>query len=92
MSKNLQLVLHDKNILKGLVLLAISIFLNNVLKSLHDLVDAIFAARMEGYSQLELDSALSVINIYFPVNFLFLSVGFYYESKIRYEMQVTLYA
>ena len=48
MSKNLQLVLHDKNILKGLVLLAISIFLNNVLKSLHDLVDAIFVARIEG--------------------------------------------
>lgn len=75
MSKNMQLVLHDKNILKGLVLLAIPIFLNNVLKSLHDLVDAIFVARMEGYTQLELDSALSAINIYFPVNFLFLSVG-----------------
>ena len=75
MSKNMQLVLHDKNILKGLVLLSIPIFLNNVLKSLHDLVDAIFVARMDGYTQLELDSALSAINIYFPVNFLFLSVG-----------------
>ena len=75
MSKNMQLVLHDKSILKGLVILSIPIFLNNVLKSLHDLVDAIFVARMKGYTQLELDSALSAINIYFPVNFLFLSIG-----------------
>ena len=75
MSKNMHLVLHDKSILKGLILLSIPIFLNNVLKSLHDLVDAIFVARMKGYTQLELDSALSAINIYFPVNFLFLSIG-----------------
>ena len=75
MSKNMQLVLHDKSILKGLVILSIPIFLNNVMKSLHDLVDAIFVARMKGYTQLELDSALSAINIYFPVNFLFLSIG-----------------
>ncbi|MDA0871983.1 MAG: MATE family efflux transporter [Firmicutes bacterium] len=75
MSKNIHLILHDKNILKGLILLSIPIFLNNVLKSLHDLVDAIFVARMDGYNQLELDSAISAINIYFPVNFLFLSIG-----------------
>lgn len=75
MSKNMHLILHDKKILKGLILLSIPIFLNNVMKSLHDLVDAIFVARMEGFSQLELDSAISAINIYFPVNFLFLSLG-----------------
>lgn len=74
-TKNIQRVLHDPSILKGLVLLAIPIFLNNLMKSLHDMVDAIFVARMPGYSQVELDSALASLNIYFPVNFLFLSLG-----------------
>ena len=75
MSRNMQSILHDPKILKGLVLLSIPIFLNNMLKSLHDVVDAIFIARMPGYTEFELDSALAAINIYFPVNFLFLSVG-----------------
>lgn len=74
-SKNIRRVLHDPNILKGLIILSIPIFLNNLMKSLHDMVDAIFVARMPGYNQLELDAALTALNIYFPVNFLFLALG-----------------
>lgn len=74
-TKNIERVLHDPSILKGLVLIAIPIFLNNLMKSLHDMVDAIFVARMPGYNQVELDSALTALNIYFPVNFLFISLG-----------------
>ena len=74
-TKNIKRVLYDPSILKGLIILAIPIFLNNLMKSLHDMVDAIFVARMPGYSQLELDAALTALNIYFPVNFLFLALG-----------------
>ena len=74
-TKNIDRILHHKSILKGLVILSIPIFLNNLLKSLHDMVDAIFVARMPGYTNSELDAALASLNIYFPVNFLFLSLG-----------------
>lgn len=74
-TKNIRRVLYDPSILKGFIILSIPIFLNNMMKSLHDMVDAIFVARMPGYTQLELDSALTSLNIYFPVNFLFLSLG-----------------
>jgi len=74
-TKNIRRVLYDPSILKGLVILAIPIFLNNLMKSLHDMVDAIFVARMPGYTQIELDAALTALNIYFPVNFLFLALG-----------------
>ena len=74
-TKNVESILHAPSILKGLVLLSIPIFLNNLLKSLHDIVDGVFVARMDGYSPVQIDSALASLNIYFPVNFLFLSLG-----------------
>jgi putative MATE family efflux protein len=72
---NLHKVLHEPSIYKGMILLAIPIFLNNLMKSLHDMVDTIFIARMDGYSASQIDGALTALNIYFPVNFLFLSFG-----------------
>ena len=73
--QNLERILHHPSILKGIVIMAIPVFLNNFLKSLHDLVDAIFVARMDVGSQALLDSALAALNIHWPVFFFFMSLA-----------------
>lgn len=68
------IILYEKPILKGMVLLALPIFFNNILKVLNDMVDMFFLARMNQPESI-IESALAAINIHFPVNFMFLSVG-----------------
>jgi putative MATE family efflux protein len=68
-------ILNHPSILKGIVMMAIPIFLNNLLKSLHDMVDAIFIARMPNQAQETLDAALTAVNIHWPVYFLFMALG-----------------
>ncbi len=65
------LILKDKNIYKGLVILALPLMLNNLLKSLHDIVDMFFVSRIPGVSA----EAVSSIQLVFPVVFTFLSLG-----------------
>ncbi len=69
--ENLERILHHPSILKGIVIMAIPVFLNNLLKSLHDMVDAIFIARMPVPNQSTLDAALAALNIHWPVFNLF---------------------
>ncbi len=66
-----QLILKDPNIYKGLIILALPIMLNNLLKTLHDVVDMFFVARIPGVSA----EAVSAIQITFPVMFTYLSLG-----------------
>jgi putative MATE family efflux protein len=68
-------ILNHPSILKGIVIMAIPVFLNNLLKSLHDMVDAIFIARMPNQAQDTLDAALTAVNIHWPVYFLFMALG-----------------
>ncbi len=65
------LILKDKNIYKGLLILALPLMLNNLLKSLHDIVDMFFVSRIPGVSA----EAVSSIQLVFPVVFTFLSLG-----------------
>lgn len=69
--KKRQLILKDPNIFKGLIILAFPIMLNNLLKTLHDVVDMFFVARIPGVSA----EAVSAIQITFPVMFTYLSLG-----------------
>jgi len=73
--ENLERILHHPSILKGIVIMAIPVFLNNLLKSLHDMVDAIFIARMPVPNQSTLDAALAALNIHWPVFNLFLALA-----------------
>lgn len=58
--KKRNLILNDKNIYKGLLVLALPIFLNNLLISLHDIVDMYFISPIG-------ESALAAISITGPV-------------------------
>ncbi|HAX03431.1 MAG: hypothetical protein A2Y45_00280 [Tenericutes bacterium GWC2_34_14] len=73
--QNLERILHHPSLLKGIVFMAIPVFLNNFLKSLHDMVDAIFVARMDVGSQATLDAALAALNIHWPVFNLFMALA-----------------
>lgn len=74
-SKNrTDIILYEKPILKGMLILALPIFFNNILKSLHDMVDMIFLARMSGNLD-EVNSALAAVNIHFPTYAFFLAIG-----------------
>jgi len=72
--QNIDRILNGPSILKGIVLMAIPVFLNNLLKSLHDLVDAIFVARMP-LDRVSLDAALAALNIHWPIYNFFLALG-----------------
>jgi putative MATE family efflux protein len=73
--QNIERILNHPSILKGIVLMAIPVFLNNLLKSLHDMIDAIFVARMPVGSQATLDAALAALNIHWPIYNFFLALG-----------------
>ena len=73
--QNLERILHHPSLLKGIVIMAIPVFLNNFLKSLHDMVDAIFVARMDVGSQSVLDAALAALNIHWPIFNLFMALA-----------------
>lgn len=65
-----ELILHEKNILKGIVILAMPVFLSNILKSLHDLVDTYFIGQLPEHIS---EPGLVAVAINWPVLFVFLS-------------------
>ena len=69
--KKRYLILKDKNIYKGLIILAIPIMINNLLKTFHDVIDMFFVSRIPGVSA----EAVTAIQLTFPVVFTFLSLG-----------------
>ena len=73
--ENIERILHEPSIIKGIVIMAIPVFLNNLLKSLHDLVDAVFIARMTVESPEVMDSALAALNIHWPIFNFFMALG-----------------
>lgn len=68
------LILEDKNIIKGIVIMALPLFASNLLKSLHDIVDSYFLARMDG-SEDVIASTLAAINIHWPIYNIFSALG-----------------
>ncbi len=69
--KKRYLILKDPNILKGLIILSIPLMINNLIKTIHDVVDMFFVSRIPGYSA----ESVSSISITFPIVFTFISLG-----------------
>ncbi len=65
------LILRDPNIYKGLLIIAIPLMLNNFIKTIHDVIDAFFVARIPGFGT----EAVASIQLTFPVMFTFISLG-----------------
>jgi putative MATE family efflux protein len=65
------IILRDPRIYRGLFLLSVPLMLNNLVKSIHDLVDMFFVSQLPG----DVADALSSISITFPVMFVFISLG-----------------
>ena len=59
------LLLHEKNLYKAFTILAMPVFMANIIKSLHDLVDTYFIGQMENSvaAQAGLSIAWPPINI-----------------------------
>jgi MATE family, multidrug efflux pump len=69
--KKQHLILHDKNIFKGLLVLSIPLMLNNLIKTFHDVIDMFFVSEIPGYST----EAINSISLTFPVFFAYISLG-----------------
>ncbi|MFH5882049.1 MATE family efflux transporter [Liberiplasma polymorphum] len=69
--KKRYLILKDSNIYKGLIILAIPLMLNNLLKTFHDIIDMFFVARIPG----EGTNGVAAIQLTFPIMFTFISLG-----------------
>ncbi|MDC7244233.1 MAG: MATE family efflux transporter, partial [Sphaerochaetaceae bacterium] len=68
-----KLILESKSIWKGIVILAFPVFLANILKTLHDLVDAYFIGQL-GDSAAASDMQ-GAIGLTWPIFFVFISFG-----------------
>jgi len=68
------IILYQRPIIKGMLILAFPIFLSNILKSFHDMVDLIFLARMNA-TDAQIASSIAAINIHFPTYAFFLAIG-----------------
>lgn len=74
--KKTQLILYGQPIWKGLLKLAIPVFLVNVLKTLHDLVDGVFLGQIPDVDGVSVSTSMqSAIALTWPVYFIFLSLG-----------------
>jgi putative MATE family efflux protein len=69
--KKQHLILNDKNIFKGLLILSIPLMLNNLIKTFHDVIDMFFVSEIPGYST----EAINSISLTFPVFFTYISLG-----------------
>ncbi|MDC7242972.1 MAG: MATE family efflux transporter, partial [Sphaerochaetaceae bacterium] len=71
--KRSKLILENKSIWKGIVILAFPVFLANIFKTLHDLVDAYFIGQIgDSQAASEMQGA---IGLTWPIFFVFLSLG-----------------
>jgi putative MATE family efflux protein len=73
-SERKELILQNKNIVKGIMVMAWPLFIANLLKSLHDIVDSFFLARMDG-TEDAIASTLAAINIHWPIYNIFNALG-----------------
>ncbi len=71
--KKSRLILKDNPIWKGLVTLAFPVFLANILKTLHDIVDGIFIGQIS--DEAVATSMQSAIGLTWPIFFIFISFG-----------------
>lgn len=73
-----QLILFKNPIWKGLLYLSFPVFLVNILKTLHDIVDGIFLGMVEGTTETGASLATSMqsaVALTWPIFFIFISFG-----------------
>ncbi|MCK7486824.1 MAG: MATE family efflux transporter [Bacillus subtilis] len=71
-----QLILFGTPLWKGLIRLSIPVFLVNILKTLHDVVDAFFLGRVADVGGIPISSHMqSAVALTWPVFFIFISLG-----------------
>ncbi len=71
-AKKQHLILKDKNIYKGLIILAFPLMINNLIKTLHDIIDMFFVTFIDGAVSSQ---SVAAIQLTFPVVFTFVSLG-----------------
>ncbi len=69
--KKRHLILTDPNIYKGIIILALPLMLNNLIKTLQSVIDMYFVGDIPYYST----QAISAISLTFPVNSTFTALG-----------------
>ncbi len=71
-----KMILFDNPIWKGIVRLSFPVFLVNILKTLHDLVDGIFLGTVPDVDGVSISTSMqSAIGLTWPVYFIFISFG-----------------
>ena len=73
-----QIILYRNPIWKGLLYLSFPVFLVNILKTLHDIVDGIFLGMVEGTTEAGTSLATSMqsaVALTWPIFFIFISFG-----------------
>lgn len=68
-----KLILQENPIWKGLIILAFPVFLANILKTLHDIVDTMFIGMMP--DQTVATQMQAAIGLTWPIFFIFISIG-----------------
>lgn len=71
-----RLILTGEPLWKGLIRLSIPVFLVNILKTLHDVVDAFFLGRVPDVGGVPISTHMqSAVSLTWPVFFIFISLG-----------------
>ena len=74
--KKTHTILYENPIWKGIIWMSIPIFLSNILKTLHDLVDGIFLGQVPDVGGISISTSMqSAVSLTWPVYFVFLSFG-----------------
>jgi Na+-driven multidrug efflux pump len=70
------MILFDNPIWKGIVILSFPVFLVNILKTLHDVVDGVFLGTVPDVDGVSISTSMqSAIGLTWPVYFIFISFG-----------------
>lgn len=67
-------ILNNPNLMKTMIVMSLPLFLSNLLKSFHDIVDSFFIARMDASKEI-IQSSLAAINIHWSIYNLFNAFG-----------------
>lgn len=74
--KKTHTILYENPLWKGIIWMSIPVFLSNVLKTLHDLVDGIFLGQVPDAGGVSVSTSMqSAVSLTWPVYFIFLSFG-----------------
>jgi putative MATE family efflux protein len=78
LDKKTELILYKDPIWKGIIYLSFPVFLVNILKTLHDIVDGIFLGMVDGTTEAGTSLATSMqsaVALTWPIFFIFISFG-----------------